>query len=308
MKYTVIIPAHNEADRLVTGAARLAPVLRSMGSDQVEIIVIDDGSHDGTGPRAVQAYAEFPHVLVVRQENNRGKGAAIRLGFALATGDMVFTCDADMSIDPRHLPEMAAALGDVDIAVGSRDTDGHIVYDSWLRTWSGRLFNAFVRWRIGTTVRDTQCGCKAFRLPVARALGLLGLLDGFAYDVEMLMLAQGLGFSVTSVPVTWDDVAGSSVHVVRDGFAMLADITQLPSHSYEVPSITLPAGTTQSDITDCGVAAHIVGLVVAANSSSERVLLPRDAVVAAIAMSTTLRGKLGVVRLSELVGARWSVA
>jgi hypothetical protein len=134
------------------------------------------------------------------------------------------------------------------------------------------------------------------------------LLDGFAYDVEMLMLAQRLGFSVTSVPVTWDDVAGSSVRVVRDGFAMLADIAQLPSHSYEVPSITLHAGTTQSDITDCGVATHIVGLVVAANSSSARVLLPRDAVVAAIAMSTKLQGELGVVRLSELVGASWSVA
>lgn len=142
---SIVIPAYSEAARLATGFARLRPGLDVLDPNATEIIVIDDGSSDDTLRIAHDLYGSFPATLFVQQPTNRGKGAAVRLGIALARGSYVISADADMAIDPRHLPEFVAALHEVELAPGSRADEGRIRYDSPLRTVAGRAFNRVAR-------------------------------------------------------------------------------------------------------------------------------------------------------------------
>ena len=299
---TLVIPAHNEADRIEAGFERLRPVLEQLGPDCLEVIVVDDGSSDGTGTLAARAYGALPHFLAVRQEVNLGKGAAVRLGFSLAEGKRVAVLDADMAILPLHLPALLFGLEQAPIAAGSRAIDGAIHYDSALRTWSGAAFNALVRRRTGTELRDTQCGFKGFTLGAARLLGALGLVNGFAYDVEVLFLAERLGLGVVAIPVTWDDVKGSSVRLVRDSRRMWRDINSLRHNNYDCPVVRTAAHPDLDLIGTSARAARQSGLVVAHNDRDAIVVLPRNGALAGIDIAQAIGGLLSVATLSDLAG------
>jgi glycosyltransferase involved in cell wall biosynthesis len=302
--YSIVIPARDESDRIASGFARLQPVLEQLGVDDVEVIIVDDGSSDDTGRRAAEIYGVLPHCLVVRQEENRGKGAAVRLGLAIATGQKVAACDADMSISPAHLPALFHALDGAEVAVGSRTVDGGIHYTSPLRTVAGNMFNHLVRRRVGTTIRDTQCGFKAFRTPAARLLASLSLVDGFAFDVEMLYLAGKLGFEVQEVPVTWDDVEGSSVRVLRDSRRMLRDIRGLRVNVYECPVVRVAADVEPARVAELARAARITKPVLAIDELNALVVLPRDGALAGLDLAAELNGTLGVGGVEDFLGRR----
>ncbi len=236
---SLVIPAYNESRRLAAGFERLRPVLDDMGPEQIEVVVVDDGSSDDTLQVAHAVYGHLPHVRFVQQPQNRGKGAAVRLGISVASAPFVISTDADLSIRPVHLPEFVVALRDSPIVPGSRDQDTVDGYDTLLRTFASRTFNRLVRHFTGTTLRDTQCGCKGFRLGPARILGLLGFYDRFVYDAEMLYLADQLGIAIRPIPVTWDDIAGSTVHVGRDSIQMIRDLRTLRRRRYENPVVEL---------------------------------------------------------------------
>ena len=119
-----------------------------------------------------------------------------------------------MAIRPECFPAILEALDTAPLAPGSRTSSGSIKYESILRSAAGGVFHRLVRHYSGTSVRDTQCGCKGFQLGSARLLALVGMIDGFAYDVELFYLADQLGLGITPVNVEWDDVAGSSVKEV----------------------------------------------------------------------------------------------
>lgn len=223
---TLVVPAYNEADRLVAGLSRLTAVADAgaIDLDCIEVLFVDDGSTDSTRATATSLAASLPCARVVAQPRNAGKGAAVRRGFLEATGDLVAFCDADMAIDPAHLPALVAALSRAPIAVGSRAVAGHVDYGSAMRTHAGRGFNRLVRTIGGVHLADTQCGFKGFRRPVAVLLAQLQTDAGYAFDVELLWLAARLGLDVEEVPVTWLDVTGSSVRVVRDSVTMLLDV------------------------------------------------------------------------------------
>jgi dolichyl-phosphate beta-glucosyltransferase len=159
---SLVIPAYNESLRLAAGFERLRPVLEQMGPEQIEVIVVDDGSGDDTMKVAQDVYGHLPHALFVQQPQNRGKGAAVRLGISVARAPLVIATDADLSIRPIHLPEMIVALRESPLVPGSRDHDTADGYDTFLRTMAGRVFNRLVRHYTGTKLRDTQCGCKGF--------------------------------------------------------------------------------------------------------------------------------------------------
>jgi hypothetical protein len=222
---TVVVPAYNEADRLEEGLPRLARSLGAVPGRRVEVVVVDDGSTDGTAARAEHLAGLFTRARVLRQPANRGKGAAVRAGVAAARAPEVAFMDADMSIDPDQLGALVAALGRADVAIGSRaGPDGAVDYDSRWRTTMGRAFNRLVNAVTGVGLADTQCGFKAFRTPVARLLFHLGVVDRFAFDVEVLAWARHLGLAVAEVPVTWRHVADSSVRPLTDPLSMLADV------------------------------------------------------------------------------------
>ena len=299
---SLVIPAYNESARLGAGFERLRPTLETMGTDSTEVIVIDDGSSDDTARVAHEVYGHLPHTLFVRQPVNRGKGAAVRLGLGLASGDYVIATDADMAIKPNQFPDVVARLHDVALVPGSRVHERHIRYDSVPRTLAASTFNRFVRHYAHTTLRDTQCGCKGFQRGPGRLLGLLGMIDGFAYDAEMFYLASQLAIQVEPLSVTWDDVSGSSVKMGRDSLTMLRDIRSLKSTHYENPVVELVTNVDVAAVADAARQARVQGLVVARGDENALLVLPRDGAPAGLGVAVVLDGKLRTATIEELRG------
>jgi dolichyl-phosphate beta-glucosyltransferase len=299
---SLIIPAYNESLRLAAGFERLRPVLEEMDPDQIEVIIIDDGSVDDTMHVAHAVYGHLPHVQIVQQPQNRGKGAAVRLGISVASAPFVIATDADLSIRPVHLPDFLVALHDSALVPGSRDLDTNDGYDTFVRTLAGRVFNRLVRHYTGTTLRDTQCGCKGFQLGPARILGLLGFYDRFVYDAEMFYLADQLGLAIRPIPVTWDDIAGSTVHVGRDSIKMVRDLRSLQRRKYENPVVELDVAVDVAAVDDAARKARVQGIVVARGADNALAVLPRDGAVAGVGIAKALRGSLRTAGLAELRG------
>lgn len=225
MKTTIVVPAYNEAARLEQSVATLRRSFE--GNDCIDVVVVDDGSTDSTASVAARALRGWPAAQLVRLPWNQGKGSAIKAGVAVAQGDAIVTMDADLSGDVDDLPAMTAALRHSDIVIGTRMAAGsRVEYESQKRRTMSRIFNMVACSATGVTASDTQCGYKAFRAPVAKLLFHLTETRGFAVDVELLVLADMLGFSVSEQEVGWREVGGSRVHVVRDTVRMLRDINR----------------------------------------------------------------------------------
>jgi len=299
-----VIPAYNEGPRLKEGFARLAPTLDELGTDDVEVIIIDDGSTDDTLREAHVAYGHLANLRVVKHERNLGKGAALRLGLALATGTNVITADADMAINPHHSVEVLAALSRVDLAPGTRSVDGHIRYDQRLRTWAGALFNRLARHYTGTYLRDTQCGFKGFRLAPARLLAMMSIVEGFAFDLEVLYLADRLALSVEPQLVTWQDIQGSSVRMGRDSWQMLSDMRAIRRTHYENPVVTLAPDVAIGDVIAAASGARLRGLVLGRGAQDALVVFPRQGALGAVDFARAFDASLGTATLGDLRGRR----
>jgi dolichyl-phosphate beta-glucosyltransferase len=299
---SLVIPAYNESARLAAGFERLRDVMDALDPERTEVVVVDDGSSDDTLRVAHDVYGHLPRARFVQQPVNRGKGAAVRLGISVALGAKVITADADMSIRPRHFPEFLTALTTCDVAPGSRVKESSSAYESPLRSVAGKTFNLLVRHYTGTTLRDTQCGAKGFRLGPARVLGLLGFYDRFIFDAEMLYLAERLGLTVRPVDVTWDDVAGSSVRVGRDSLQMVKDLRSFRHTRYENPVVELSRDVEVAEISPHARQARLSGLAVARGADDTLLVLSRDGALGGAGLADALGGRLRTTRLEELRG------
>jgi dolichyl-phosphate beta-glucosyltransferase len=161
------------------------------------------------------------HVLV--HDRNRGKGAAVRTGFAASRGRRVLVSDADLATPIDELSTLEAHADDDRVVIGSRAVDRTFVVSPqpWYRDLMGRIFNLCVRALAVPGVHDTQCGFKLYPGPIARALATTQRIDGFAYDVEHLVVARSWGCDILEVPVRWRHVEASRVHPVRHSAQML---------------------------------------------------------------------------------------
>jgi len=217
MKLSLVIPAYNEAARIEQSLAQILGYLAEV-SQPAEIIVVDDGSTDTTAEKVQAMAASRPDLRLLRLPRNLGKGAAVKAGVLASQGDEVLISDADLSTPLSELPRFLAALADgFDLAIGSRQLPGSrlIRHQPWLRQLAGVLFGFFVRMLVPVGVVDTQCGFKLLRGPAARELFQRLTIPGFCFDVELLVLAQALGFQVAELPVSWENMAGSKVSLVR---------------------------------------------------------------------------------------------
>lgn len=220
---SIIIPAFNEAPRLCTSLPRLRTAFE--GRLDFEVVVVDDGSTDATSDVALTELTGWAAARVVRLPWNRGKGGALKVGIALAGGDVMVVMDADLSAALDDVPKLMEGLDDADIAIGTRMSAGsRVTYTSASRQTISRAFNAVACSATGVLASDTQCGFKAFKGPVAKLLFHLAQTDGFALDVEVLVLAQLLGYRVVEVPIGWSEVPGSKVRPLKDAVAMLRDL------------------------------------------------------------------------------------
>ena len=230
-EFSVVIPCFNEAARIGQTLRLTLDYLRS-ASPQSELIVINDGSTDATGTiaREVLGVAETENRLL---ENfpNRGKGAAVRTGLLAAQKSIGLFFDADLSTPLSEIPKVIEPItnGDVDLAFGSRALDRSLIgiHQPWRREYAGRVFNLLVRLATGLPFWDTQCGFKAFRLDVCRPILEAAHVQGFAFDVELLFLAQRAGLRLQEIPVRWNHAEGSKVDFVHDSVRMLREVIAL---------------------------------------------------------------------------------
>lgn len=225
-RLSVVVPAYNEEARLPRTLGRVLEYLRSR-EGSFEVLVVDDGSRDGTVARAREAGGGA--VTVVSNERNRGKGYSVRRGMLLARGERRLMTDADLSTPIEDLPRLEAALdAGHDVAIGSRALAGSNVevHQPWFREASGRAFNLCVQALLLPGLHDTQCGFKLFAAEAAEAAFGASRLDGFSFDVESLFLARRLGYRVAEVGVTWRNDTATRVRTVQ-GVLAFADLLRI---------------------------------------------------------------------------------
>jgi glycosyltransferase involved in cell wall biosynthesis len=217
---TLVFPCYNEAERLPRTLTTYLEWLPQT-SGAVEILVVDDGSSDATSTVAATIAARDGRVQVIRSKLHRGRGFAVRKGVLAASGDLVVFTDADGSYGPGDVDRIVAALADAPVAIGSRDLRSQAT--SPTRQLASRLFNQAMRTVLDLPFRDTQCGLKGFRRQAALELFGRAMLDGFAFDAEVLYLARRLGLQVAEVGVSAEERDGSKVRIAVDALAMLAE-------------------------------------------------------------------------------------
>ena len=230
MDLSLLIPAYNEQARILSTVDSVRSFLATRPWTH-EIIVVDDGSADGTADVVVAAMATRPGLRCVRGDRNRGKGRAIRLGLQEATGEVVGFIDADDKTDIAALDEVFGKLqGGVDIVIGDRtlaDSDIAVERRAY-RQWGSEQFRRLLRWwmRLGD-FPDTQCGFKFFRAPVMRDLFERMRIDGYMFDVELLLLATQAGHRVIRVPVRWRDDPDSRFQPVSGSLRNLRELARI---------------------------------------------------------------------------------
>ena len=224
---SIIIPAYNEALRIgdCIGALRDCAELREL---RHEVIIVVEKSTDDTLAIAERLTAGLDSFKVIGNPDQRGKGHAVRTGMLAARGEIAFFMDADLSTPLKEIAPFLARFASapaVDILIGNRQHPESAIVrrQSALRQKLGQCFNAVLRLMAGIRVKDTQCGFKAFRRRARETIFPLQTIEGFAFDVELLLLAEQLGFRIEDRPVEWRNADGSKVHIIRDSVRMLRD-------------------------------------------------------------------------------------
>jgi glycosyltransferase involved in cell wall biosynthesis len=226
VKYSIIIPAYNEAERL---SASLEKILSYMGERgwAAEVLVVNDGSRDNTADVVRSFGTNNKAVKLVENPGNRGKGYSVRHGMLEAQGDVLLFTDADLSSPIYEAEKLFRALeSGADVAIGSRWLNPTLQTEKqpWLRQLYGRLFNLLLRVLLGLKQKDTQCGFKAFNRRSADAIFPRQHIERWGFDPELLFLARTLGFKVAEVPVEWAHDHRSKINPIRDGARMFGEI------------------------------------------------------------------------------------
>ncbi len=226
VRLTVVVPAYEAEDEIEDTVRSLAAVLEPIvGDGELEILVVDDGSSDRTGAVAAAAGAR-----VEVHPQNRGKGAAVRTGVLAASGRAVVFTDADLSYDPEHVATFLTEIeAGWDVVVGSRrhEETTTLVRARRVRELGGRLINWLTHLVLLGHFRDTQCGIKGFRGDIGKAIFERTTIDGFAFDVEIYLLAEQDQLSLLEVPVSVENRAVSSVRIVADTAKLVRDLVRV---------------------------------------------------------------------------------
>jgi dolichyl-phosphate beta-glucosyltransferase len=229
---SIVIPAFEEQDRLGDSLITIAEYLRA-DLPGAEIIVVDDGSGDRTAEVGREALAGFPDIRsqVIRYEQNRGKGFAVKTGLLATAAEVALFSDADLSTPIGEMPKLIDPIisGEYDVTFGSRALDRSLIgtHQPWRREQGGKVFNLVVRTLTGLPFWDTQCGFKAFSMVKFRPMLDMMRIDRFGFDVEFLYVAHLHGLRLKEIPVRWNNDERSKVNVVRDSLRMFNEVREI---------------------------------------------------------------------------------
>jgi glycosyltransferase involved in cell wall biosynthesis len=222
---SIIIPSYNEESRLPDTLERIAAYLSDSGRE-AEVLVVDDGSKDGTAAVADYFRIKLPTLRVVSNGVNRGKGYSVRHGMQEARGRVALFTDADLSAPIEEAGKLIDALDTYDVAIGSRAMDRSLisVHESPFREFAGIIFNKIVRMILWLPFVDTQCGFKAFRRERCSIIFEQQTIERFGFDPELLYLARHHGLRAVEIPVRWGHSPATKVSMLRDSIQMFIDV------------------------------------------------------------------------------------
>jgi len=226
---SLIIPAFNEEQRIGKSLEQIFQFCNAQ-TLPFEVLVVDDGSSDGTVSFIRRRFGDHSQLKIVQQPGRRGKGAAVQQGMLQARGDYVFFSDADLSVPIETLPGFLVELQSrCDIAIGSRRAPGAKieVHQPFLRETMGRVFTSLSNFLLGTRYFDVTCGFKGFKREVARDLFTRQRLHNWSFDSEILFIARLRGYQVTEIPVSWRNEQGTKVRVWKDAAVSFLGLLQI---------------------------------------------------------------------------------
>ncbi len=233
---SIVVPAYNEESRLPDTLEALLAYLDQRSFSFREVLVVDDGSTDRTAEVAARVARAHPHVRLLRNAVNRGKGFSVRRGILQAAGEWVLFTDADLSAPIEELDRLieAARLRDATVVFGSRALDRSLisVEQSAFRQAAGRCFNLLVRLATGLRFKDTQCGFKLFHARAGREICRRQRIERWGFDVEQLFLARKLGFAAAEVPVRWAHCEGTKIRMLYDSLNMFVDLLRIRLYEF----------------------------------------------------------------------------
>jgi dolichyl-phosphate beta-glucosyltransferase len=228
-RLSVVIPCYNEEQRLPRTIEQIERYLAARG-ETYEIVLVDDGSADGTRGVMDAAAARNPSVRLESLPHNRGKGRALAQGVAAARGAEILVTDADLSTPIEELDKLQAALAaGAGVAIASRAIRGSRIEVSqpFYRVLMGKAFNLIVQAVLLPGIWDTQCGFKLFRADVAKEAFARLTTDGFGYDPEVLFRAKRSGVRIAEVPVTWRNSAPTKVSPISSSLDMFKHVVRV---------------------------------------------------------------------------------
>jgi len=228
VRLSVIIPAYNEEDRIEKTLREIDAYLSTQPYSH-EIIVVNDGSRDHTAEVVQGLFPFIKNLRLIDNAINHGKGWVVRQGMLEAQGEILLFTDADNSTSVDQVEKMFPEFErGCEVVIGSRRVPGAViaVHQSFLRENIGRVFNVIVRILAGLPMKDTQAGFKAFGARAAREIFSRQTIWRWAFDVELLVIAKSLGFTVKEVPITWANDPKSHVKL-KSMIKMLFEVLQV---------------------------------------------------------------------------------
>lgn len=252
---SVIVAAYNEEKRIIPSLLAIRDYFTARETDY-EIIVVDDGSRDGTRTVATREITEIPALKVIGYDMNMGKGYALRTGVLSSTGDFVLLSDADLSTPIEELSKLLDFIHNnaCDIVIGSRALalSRILKKQPWWRRGMGKLFNKMVKTLVIDDFDDTQCGFKLFRGDCARALFREARVNRFAFDVEILAMARQMGYKVRDIPIVWINSPQSKVNPVTDSAQMFFDLLKIRRRLRNAGVHAAARPSDAAAVQDCG--------------------------------------------------------
>ncbi|MCW4011369.1 MAG: glycosyltransferase [Candidatus Bathyarchaeota archaeon] len=228
---SLLIPCYNEVKHLKDTINEAEKILKE-NLESYEILILEDGSTDGTSELAQKIAVLNPNICHIHSKQRLGKGAALKKGFKSARGEIIVFLDADSSVSPRYLPPTIDNIRQgYDICIGKRNPEHRKPH----RKITSIMFNWITRNLLNTQITDHQCGLKAFKAETIQTLNTYSRENGWLWDTEVLSIATRQKASIIEIPVNWTKREKTSLNLITDPIRMLTGLLRIKKHITHTP-------------------------------------------------------------------------